>query len=155
MEDEGYSYLDDHLELQDGKNATGHKENEVQNVSSPSLLGKGPSLLGRGPNTENGDHSYPDDHPGIGQRHRPVRSTHTGPVTYSVDSPGHSKIQHLPLHLHTTNYGQQNAGSSVDKEVLKSVKKNSQGECQNCSTKEDNNKDCPINVITSSCVPYS
>ena len=91
-EDGGYSYPDDHLELQDGKNITGHKENEVHNISSPSLLGREPSLLGRGPNMENGGYSYLDDHLGIGQRHRPFRSTPTGPATYPVGGPDCSKI---------------------------------------------------------------
>ena len=72
MEDEDYSYQEDHLELQDGKNTTGYRENEVQNVPSPSPLDKELSLLGRGPNTESGDHTYPGDHPRIGQRHDPA-----------------------------------------------------------------------------------
>ena len=50
------------IELQDCESITGHKENEVHNVSSPSLLGSESSLLGRGPNMEDEDYSYLYDH---------------------------------------------------------------------------------------------
>ena len=72
MEDEDYSYQKDHIELQDGKNTTEYKENELQNVSTSSLLDKEPSLLGRRPNTECGDHTYPGDYPRILQRRSPA-----------------------------------------------------------------------------------
>ena len=108
-------------------------------VSSPSLLG--PSTA-----PEDEGYSYPDNHTRIGQRYGQFRSIPTGPVTYPACCPDCSKIQHLPLCLHATNYNKKHAGSSVDEEVLRFIKENSLCECQSCRVtklvKEHNLCDC-------------
>ena len=101
MEDKDYSYQEDHIELQDGNNTTGYRENKVQNVPSPSPLDKEPSLIGRGPNTD------------VGSTLIQVITQDPGKDDL-VGRLGCSGIKHLPLLLHYTEY----VGPRVDEKVL-------------------------------------
>ena len=82
------------VDLQDRESITEYKEKEVHGIR------------GKGPSTEEKGYRHPDSHMGIGQSHHPFEPILVGPATNPACCPDGSRVQHLPVHPHATNYNQ-------------------------------------------------